>query len=98
MLKLYHERPHTTRLAAARPWDTPITVAGEELALRKGREIASLMTETFPQYKNVAGVYCSPFTRCAQTLSHMIPSLQSLERPLKICVEPSVCEFMAPDW
>ena len=84
--------------AAARPWDTPITRAGEELALQKGQHIASTMIEKFPHYKNVARVYCSPFLRCVQTLSIMIPSLPRGPEPLDICVEPSVCEFMAAEW
>jgi hypothetical protein len=56
------------------------------------------MIEKFPKYKNVAGVYCSPFLRCVQTISKMIPSLQCSHAPLRICVEPSVCEFMAAEW
>ncbi len=84
--------------AAVRPWDTPITQAGEELALQKGQHIASTMIEKFPHYKNVAKVYCSPFLRCVQTLSIMIPSLPRGPEPLNICVEPSVCEFMAAEW
>lgn len=84
--------------AAARPWDTPLTVAGEDLALQKGREIAATMVEKFPQFQNVARAYCSPFLRCVQTLSRMIPSMPPGPVPLQICVEPAVCEFMAAEW
>ena len=39
--------------AAARPWDTPLTVAGEDLALQKGREIAPV-----PDSNDKEGCYC----------------------------------------
>lgn len=66
--------------------------------MQKGQHIASTMIDKFPRYKNVAKVFCSPFLRCVQTLSTMIPSLPRGPQPLDICVEPSVCEFMAAEW
>lgn len=66
--------------------------------MQKGREILMAMKERYPQYNNVAGVYCSPFLRCVQTISKMTPSFECDHLPIKICIEPSVCEFMAAEW
>jgi len=62
-------------------------------------QIQRLAARFVPKAECIAQIFCSPFIRCVQTANAVATAVNDKRRscglpPLRLCVEPGICEFM----